>query len=140
MSELIVAPDIEAALVQHLNAQFAVRSVGTQFVCEAVTEVPDPRPDRLVRVTHAGGPRRNRITDSPVVIFEAWAPTKPAASQLGRLTEALVLATDGTWIGTPPVWIEGAASSGGISYFPDPDTSLPRYQFTLQLFTNCEVQ
>ena len=135
MSELVVAPDIEAALIHYLNAAFAER----QDRATAATEIPDPRPDRLVRLSRAGGSRRNALVDSPVIIFEAWDVDSVRASELGRLTEALVAAADGTWIGSPAVWVNDIASVGGLTYFPDPDTALPRYQFTLQLFTNCEV-
>ena len=136
MSELVVAPDAEAAIVSHLNTTFSARGDAAR----ASTEIPDPRPDRFVRVQRAGGPRRNAVTDAPVLIFESWDVDSVTASALGRLVEAVVLAVDGTWIGSPSVWVEGVSSSSGVTYFPDPDTALPRYQFTLQLSTVCEVQ
>ncbi|WP_052060116.1 hypothetical protein [Rhodococcoides fascians] len=136
MTELVVAPDAEAAIVSHLNAQLAARN----DAATASTVIQDPRPTRFVRTQRVGGPRRNLITDSPVLLFECWDLDTVAASELGRLVEAIVLATDGTWIGTKPVWVDDVGDSSGVVHFPDPDTGLPRYQFTLQLFTVCEAQ
>lgn len=135
MNELVIAPDAEAAIVSHLNAAFATRG----DAATASTEIQDPRPDRFVRAQRAGGPRRNLITDSPVMLFECWDVDTVSASELGRTVEAIVLATDGTWIGQQPTWVEDVGSSSGVVYFPDPDTKLPRYQFTIQLFTKCEA-
>lgn len=133
--ELVVAPDIETALVQHLQSVFDDRG----DTARVVTELPEERPDRLVLLYRAGGPRRNRVTDAPVIIAQFWDMTDIAACELGRLSEGLLLAVDGLFIGDPPVWIEDVGITGGLAYFPDPDTTLPRYQLTAQLLTNCEV-
>lgn len=135
MSELVAAPDIEAALVAHIRSALTARGAPAHVG----TTIPNPRPNRLVRVTRMGGPRRNLVTDAPVVVFEAWEASTVAAYALGSLVESIVLAANGSSIGTKSVWVDDVASVGGLSFFPDPDTSSPRYQFTLQLFTNCEA-
>ena len=135
MTELVAAPDIEAALVAHVRAALAARGVSAHVG----TTVPNPRPTQLVRMTRQGGPRRNIVTDSPLVVVEAWDANTVAAFDLGSLVEAIVLATGGSFIGTKSVWVNDTSSVSGLSFFPDPDTTFPRYQFTVQLFTNCEV-
>lgn len=135
MTELVAAPDVEAALVAHIRSVLSTRNVSAHVG----KTVPNPRPTRLVRVTRKGGPRRNLVTDSPLVVVEAWDVDTVASFDLGSLVEAIVLSSSGSFIGTKSVWVNDVASVGGLSFFPDPDTSLPRYQFTVQLFTNCEV-
>lgn len=135
MTELVAAPDVEAALVAHIRSALAARDASAHVA----TTVPNPRPNRLIRVTRKGGPRRNIVTDSPLVVVEAWDVDTVAAFNLGSLVEAIVLASDGFFIGTNSVWVNDVESVGGLSFFPDPDTAFPRYQFTVQLFTNCEV-
>jgi hypothetical protein len=135
VTELVAAPDVEAALVAHIRSVLSTRNDSAHVG----TTVPNPRPTRLVRVTRKGGPRRNIVTDSPLVVVEAWDVDTVASFDLGSLVEAIVLASSGSFIGTKSVWVNDAASVGGLSFFPDPDTALPRYQFTVQLFTNCEV-
>lgn len=134
-TELVVAPDIETALSQHFRSILASR----EDPAVVLTQLPEQRPNRMVLLSREGGPRRNRITDAPVVIVQCWDLIDIDACALGRLIEAAVLATDGEFIGDPGVWIEGVSIAGGLAFFPDPDTTLPRYQMTVQLFTNCEV-
>ena len=67
-------PDIEAALIAHLNATLSVR---------AATSTPgnlESLPG-FVRVSRAPG-SDDGITDSPTVDVEAFAPTRPAAWDL----------------------------------------------------------
>lgn len=137
MSEVMVFPDVEAALVGYLTAELARRGQPATVA----THVPDPRPDRLVKVTRTGGPQRDHITDLPQVTFECWATDEIEASELARLARALVWLTTTTAVDTPdgPMWVRHTAEVGGIAFNPDPETRLPRYQFTAQLDVRGQV-
>lgn len=123
MNEVITFPDAEALTVQYLL------TVGTG--AHISSDVPDPRPDLLVTVLRAGGTRRNLISDSPMLIVQAWASTKGAAHDLCQLVRAHIHAMAGTKVNG--VWAYKVTEVGGPAYLPDPDTNTPRYQITVQL-------
>lgn len=120
MNLTVAFPDVEALCVAYLNRAFIERDDSAR----TSTQIPADRPDRFVRITRMGGRRINVAMDSPLMVFECWDTTAPDAESLGQLTRALVGAMD-----------EYGSEVGGLAYFPDPDTILPRYQFTVQLFT-----
>lgn len=124
MSEPILFPDVEALLVRVLPALVGV---------DVSTRVPNPRPDSFVRVKRVGGGRRDYVTEEPLVVVECWALTEPAASALGRLTQAHVFALAQTSDGGD--YVRAVREVGGLQAFPDPTSSTPRYQFTVQMQT-----
>ncbi|WP_166140845.1 hypothetical protein [Nocardioides ochotonae] len=122
MAEAIVFPDPEALLVTHLRDALGVR---------VVTRVPNPRPDRFVRVVRVGGNRRNLVTDSAMVVVEAWAPDDVAASELARLARAYVGALEGETVGG--AFTRRVTEVAGPQNLPDPTSATPRYVFTVAL-------
>ncbi|MBO0747280.1 MAG: hypothetical protein J2O47_02950 [Acidimicrobiaceae bacterium] len=125
--ELVFFPDVEAALVATLRPILDV---------PVVTRVPNPRPPRFVRLIRVGGGRANRITDSPMVTFEAWADPKTgggdvAAFELARTARAHINGLAGSWAGG--VWVRRVVDIAGPPSYPDPETGTSRYQMTLQL-------
>lgn len=119
MAQAVTFPDIEATLVAHLSTALGV---------PVTTRVPEPRPAQFVRLLRVGGPRRDLVTDGPMVVFECWAQRPHEAASLGETTRAHVSAMDGTDVGG--VWVRQVQEVGGLQNYPDPLTGDPRYQFT----------
>jgi len=126
-AEVIAFPDIEAICGPHLESELASRSI----VARVGTKIPSPRPDRFVKVTRTGGAQKNIKVDSPQVTFECWDADEPSASNLARVSRALVGAMSGQIIGGAT--IIGCTEFSGPKSFPDPDTSQSRYQFSVYL-------
>lgn len=125
MSEAVIFPDVEALLVAYLTPLLGGVEVGTQ--------IPNPRPDTFVRVTRVGGARRDRITDQPLVVVQAWATDEAAAQNLGARAQAHVFALEQTSVGDS--YVRAVREVGGFQAVPDPLSGTPRYQFTAQLDT-----
>lgn len=119
---------IERILVAYLTPQLPDVWVATR--------VPNPRPERLVRVEAAGGTRQNVRQDRPRCIVQAWAQYD--ADLLMAEVVDLLSDLQGQQITVPTregfetvqiysIDIEGPAN------FPDPDTDMPRYQCTVEV-------
>lgn len=124
MTEAVVFPFIEKLLIAALKPNFAV---------PFSTRIPATRPESFVRLVRVGGPRRDLITDRPMVVFEAWAKTEDEAGELGLLLQARVFALAQT--DHPLGYVRAVTEVGGLQSFPDPVSNSPRYQFTVQLDT-----
>jgi hypothetical protein len=125
MSEAIRFPVIEKLLIAALKPDFP----GLRFV----TEVPSTLPASFVLLKRVGGTRRDRITDQPMVVFEAWAPDIGSAAELGAELQARVYALAQT--AHPLGWVRAVREIGGLQSFPDPISKTPRYQFTAMFDT-----
>lgn len=123
--EVIVFPDAEALAITYLKAHISNVTIATK--------VPDPRPTngKLIKVTRVGGSKLRLNADSPVLVFECWGSTTIEASELARLARAYVDAMAGEKVNG--VWVFKVREVGGPAYFPDPDSSLPRYQFSVAI-------
>ncbi|WP_378736057.1 hypothetical protein [Nocardia brasiliensis] len=126
MTELVVYPAIEALVVAYLSARLAARG----DLAVVATKVPNPRPDRLVRVSAAGGGNDRRILASRMVIIECWDLREPEAAQLAELCHALLLSAPRD---PQEPRIRAAVTAGAPVNHPDPDTRHPRYQATVSL-------
>lgn len=124
MTEVIVFPDAEALAVTFLNPKVGVR---------VATQIPNPRPASFIRVLRVGGARRSLVVDSPVLVFECWAPDEIAASQLAQTARAHVFSMAQTTVNGH--WVYLVRDVAGPQSFPDPLTDTPRYQFTVQIDT-----
>lgn len=121
----MVFGDIEAALVAALREVLGV---------PVATRVPNPRPPRFVRLTRVGGPVRDKVTDRPLIVVEAWdAAGDVAAHDLAAEARARLHALAGTGIGG--VWVRRVGEVSGLSNYPDPESGTSRYQITVQLDT-----
>lgn len=121
--EVIAFPDAEAVLVTYLKTKIAGVSISTK--------IPDPRPTKLIKVTRVGGSKLRLNADSPMLAFECWGSTSVEASALCRQARAYVDAMAGETVNG--VWVFKVREVGGPVYFPDPDTALPRYQFSVAI-------
>ena len=126
MSEVVLYPPIEPLVITYLRTRLERWSDPVTVA----TRVPVPRPDRLVRITAAGGGETNVVLSTRLVIVECWDTREPEAALLAERCWALLLASR-TDPGEPR--IRNAVNVGAPVNHPDPDTRHPRYQFTVAL-------
>jgi len=133
MAEVLVSPDVEAAVHGYYRAELAARG----WTAKVASRVPATRPPLMVKVTLTGGSANGLVSHDAQITVECWAAKadgsgdQPKASELARLCAGLTDALVGSFIGG--VWIQRVRHVSGPLDFPDPDTALPRYQFTKRL-------
>ncbi len=133
MTEVLVPPDVETALQAYYRAELSARG----WIAKVGSKVPATRPQFMVKVTLTGGSSTGIVSHDAQVTVECWASTtdgvgdEPKASELARLCDGLTDALPGVFIGG--VWVQRVRHVSGPLSFPDPDTALPRYQFTKRL-------
>jgi hypothetical protein len=115
----ILLPDVEAELVGWLTATVGVPTS---------TRVPNPRPDRWVRVMRTGGPRSSLNVDGAQITFEAWDVTSPDAAGLARQVRSVVNALAGQTVGG--MLVVRVEEFAGPANLPDPHSETPRYSWT----------
>lgn len=116
--ELVGFPDAEAVVVAYLKGVLPGVKVSTL--------VPNPRPDRLVKVTRTGGSRRNVAQDDAMVTLECWDKESADAAALANRVRAHLANFD-----TVDGYVPRDGEVSGPQFFPDPLTSNPRYQLTV---------
>ena len=124
MGEVLVTPDAEAAAVTFLRSKLGA------LADKVATKVPSTMPNKMVRVSLTGGTRVNVATDTAQLTVECWAPDEPTASNLARTAQAHMFSA--AWTTAGGVFVRRVDSVGGVQFFPDPDTTKPRYQFTVR--------
>ena len=122
----VIFGDIEVALADHLASGLADRGV----VVPVQMDVPNPRPDRFVRLVRVGGTQSNLVTDRPRIVLECWDTLGIGASELACLVRALVSAPAPGYMSG--IWVDKVIDMG-MAYSPDPGTNLPRYLVTAEL-------
>lgn len=129
VSELLVAPSALLVAVTVLRDGLAAHD--PQPVS---TRVPAQRKPRFVTVTRAGG-RRSRFEDTAALIVQAWDDDtvlgESRAEQTANLCLGILATVAGTQVGGAQVW--GWSDPSSPAWFPDPDSGIPRFQFTGQL-------
>lgn len=128
MSEVVIFGDAEVAAIAWLEPRIDPVSIAT--------EVPRERPAEFVKVSLTGGSDPNVVTERPQLTFECWAAESDRASEICRTVKALVRAMAGQLV--DGVFVRSVRTVGGPVSFPDPETKLPRYQYTAEL--NCRYQ
>jgi len=126
MAEVLISPDIEAAVVAFLS------NVLSTSVTKVATKVPSVMPERMVKVTNTGSDRLGVAADMAQVTIECWAPDALSASLVARTAYAHLIAAAGSVAGG--VFVRRADSVSGVQSFPDPDTARPRYIFTIRWY------
>lgn len=126
MAEVVTFPDVQALVVGFLKAQFAALGESAKVA----GRVPSPAvPARFVRVDVGSANERNRVVAEPLLILQAYAKSEPEAYALCERARALVRSM-------PEHDDDRVAGCGGSSLpvpFPNPDSSMARYQCTVQL-------
>lgn len=134
--EAITFPDAEGVVIGYLNNLLA----GRGDAARVANKVPSPRPARFVKVTRAGGGRRSLAQEDAQVTAQCWDVDSPEASELARLCRGLLAAMDINANGVVAHVPQGEEGEvGGVAFFPDPDTNLPRYQFTVIVRQRAQV-
>ena len=124
MAEILVTPDAELAAVTFLRAGLGA------LADRVATKVPAAMPNRMVKVSLTGGSRLNVASDTAQLTVECWGPDEPTTSNLARTAQALMFSA--AWTIAGGVFVRRVDSVGGVQFFPDPDTTKPRYQFTVR--------
>lgn len=126
MAELLVAPSALLVAVTVLRDGLAAHDQQ-----QVGTKVPATRPSRFVTVSRAGG-TSSRFEDSAVLIVQAWDDDPRMgefrAEQTASLCRGLLQDAAGTRVGD--VQVRDWSHPSSPAWFPDPDTGIPRYQFT----------
>ncbi|MGW9021264.1 hypothetical protein ACWGOE_07270 [Leucobacter chromiiresistens] len=97
---------------------------------EVATEVPNPMPERFIKVDRTGGRRTNKVTERVQLTVLVWAPTKTEASDLAQEARGDLDELDSV----DGVSVYLLEEVGGPTSDPDPDRSSPRYLFTVALY------
>lgn len=97
----------------------------------AVGEVPDPRPERFVRVLRAGGARDGLVVDDALLLVEAWAESDYESARLAAAARAVVNAMQGSVIDGVTVYTVTELS--GPTNLPDPVSAQSRHTWTVEI-------
>jgi hypothetical protein len=124
MGEVLITPDVELAAVTFLRAGLGA------LADRVATKVPATMPNRMVKVSLTGGSRLNVASDTAQLTVECWGPDEPTTSNLARTAHALMFSA--AWNTAGGVFVRRVDSVGGVQFFPDPDTTKPRYTFTVR--------
>lgn len=68
MAQLLTPVNVEQAVIDELSSVYTIS-----------TRIPDTKPPVFLRVVAAGGASRDLVTDNPLVVLEAFAPTESRA-------------------------------------------------------------
>lgn len=126
--------DVEAIIVAFLAAHPDVVAVAGENAVS--TELPaDPVWPRI-RITLTGGQSKARgWLMSHNFVLESWADTKvDALTLLGAAALALETELDSAQVAEGTV--TGCTQTSGVSWAPDPVSSLPRYLTTFEITTH----
>ncbi len=110
-------PDIEELLTAHLTSVMGVPA-GTR-----ASTAPT-----FLRVRRTGGPAATRVTDSPQVTVEAYAPLESNAAAL--LADARRVIADLVGVSLAGWLVKSVTELGGPANLPDPNNSSHRYTLT----------
>ncbi|MGH8878160.1 MAG: hypothetical protein ACRD0P_12585 [Stackebrandtia sp.] len=125
--EVIVYPDTEALLVDHLASELDARG----DTATVHTAIPHPRPDKFVTLTRLGGVKPSIITDAAQIGVECWAATGKQAHGLAQQARGLLHALPGAILDGHTVYrIDEWA---GPANLPDPVSDQSRYTFQLSV-------
>lgn len=117
----IPRPDAEAAWVSWINAGGF----------SASTRIPNDHVNGMIRISRVGGKRINLVQDSAVMLIEVWDQDSYKASQRAHLVaDRVEAAGDGTLLDASTRVSE--VSTTGPLEFPDGNSALVRYQFTVE--------
>lgn len=97
---------------------------------EASTRMRANHVDGMIRVSRVAGERQNMVLDRATILVECWHSDSYEASQLAhQLSDRAEDALDGTALDAK-TRVSRVVTTGPLE-FPDPSSTLVRYQFTL---------
>ena len=113
---------VEQATVAYLAGPLAL-PVGTR--------IPEPRPAQFLRVTRAGGNRRNLVQSNVRLLVECWGATDALAWDACERSWQLMDALEST----PTMTVARVTLADPVNY-PDSLSGSPRYQYLADLIVN----
>lgn len=120
MSEILIDPDIETAVIVYLNTALA------EIEGESATASDKTHDKRCVRVILVGGQGRvARVLTPFLLAFDSYDVTEKLAGRLAALVGGLILALEGTVISG--VVVAAVTAAGAAANLPDPLDDRPRY-------------
>jgi hypothetical protein len=128
MTEVLVFPDVEAAVIDYLKTQLAAFTT----TAVVVNMIPKPRPHRMVKVNRTGGVRLDLVREQAQITYECWDTKPETAHDLAQVVRGLLWAMPDRY---QAVVTYKVTDLGGPSDLPDPDTALPRYTGTVLITT-----
>jgi hypothetical protein len=93
------------------------------------TKVPAPRPAKFARVLLTGGPRLDLAYREAQLTFQGWGATETEAEDICNLAYGHIFAVAGETVNG--VFVRKVREIGGVVNFEDPESTSPRYQFTV---------
>lgn len=132
-------PDVTALTVDYLTARLpaALTATGTHpGPVTVASQVPNPRPPRLVRIQATGGQLRDVAHERALLAVQCWDQAgEVQAGDLARLVTSLLR----DWPTDPAHGRTVTTVTATRPYpFPDPDTSAPRFQTTAEVVVRPE--
>jgi hypothetical protein len=118
MAQIIVFPDVEALVVEILQAEFTDRGVDVKVS----TRVPTKRPAEFVKIIGGGGLDETMVSEAAQITIEGWAYTEGRAFELCELARAILRSQDGQ--------IRGVRGFAYPQNLPDPVSDQVRYTST----------
>lgn len=126
MAQLLVEfADAELLVAIYLRTQLPL--VGWTGIT-VVTQIPNPRPTQFVLLQRTGGPKRDLVTDSAQISFEAWSNNHTNAHDLMASTRMLVNGLRNSVLQGYAVY--RIQEFSGPQNLPDPAVPYPRYIWT----------
>ena len=113
-------PDAQEVWITYLNAHG----------WNAASHVPKEHVEGMVRVSRTGGSRSNMVQDQALMLFEVWHRLD-VVSTVALDLHTLILNATGQLV-RPDCRVTDTDPSGPVEY-PDPNSSLIRYQFTSKM-------
>lgn len=121
---LILFADAEQLLCDYLRPLLAPQPVGTR--------VPDPRPDRYIRLLRTGGVPPTIVTDGAQITVECWDRTEAGAVTTAAMARAILTAMPRRGIILAGHPVQGVEELSGPANLPDPlAPGQARYTFSL---------
>ena len=122
MNDLIVMPDAERMVIEHLSSV---------LVPPVSLTVPASRPALFLTVQRIGGPRLNLVADNAMLTLEAWGGGPTAAKELLADARAQLHALRGSALDGVAVY-QVTEISGPVN-LPDPESNQARYTQAFQV-------
>lgn len=124
---VVLFPDAVAVVTGYLRTEFGSRDESAPVH----SRVPSTRPGRFVLVRRVGGPRRDLVSDLPLLTVEAWAQDEADAADLLNLCRGLLGAMRGSVQDGTTVYQVNEV--GGPGWLPDPTSDHPRFTMTVEI-------
>lgn len=101
---------------------------GFGVTTDVLNRTPNPRPAMFVKLMGVGGVQRDRVTDVPTLVAEAWADKRTDAHLLAQQVRAIIHSMEGQLFAGYSV--QEVVEFAGPADLPDPLSDQFRYTAT----------